>query len=62
MDYNAYLLTLSIAEFRRIKKAVRLLLSCGVNADNALDVIVTAHRLRREDYNRYQTVRSVVSK
>jgi phosphoribosylcarboxyaminoimidazole (NCAIR) mutase len=53
MNYDAYLLSLSISDFRKVKKAIRLLLSVGVNADNALAVIIEAHRTRRERYSDY---------
>ena len=43
------MLNLSIGQFRNLKRGVRLLTSCGMDSDNAIDVLVTGITRKREE-------------
>jgi len=54
MDNLTYLVSLTVSEFRAIKRAISTLTRAGVSSDNAVCIIVTAHRENRESRSRYR--------
>jgi len=46
-DFAGYLLTLPLAELKRIKKAVTILTRAGMNRQDAIDCIISHHSERK---------------
>jgi hypothetical protein len=52
-----YVLSLTVREFRAMKKATRALINTGMDFDSAASFLVVAHRERK---NRYHETRDVL--
>jgi hypothetical protein len=57
MNFTAYILTLSISEFRNLKRAHNTLIRAGMDAQTAIDILLPAHsdrttRIKRDRHER----------
>jgi hypothetical protein len=57
MDYGVYLVSLSLSEYRALRKAIAVLVRAGIPREDALQIIVTAHQNKARRYEGFQVAR-----